>query len=92
MKGVLSDNTNIFMERFMNSILPSHTYAINSGGDPLVIPNLTHKDLVTFHKNYYRPENARLYSYGTFPLHETLKYVSTYLKKSHGRLYQIFLC
>lgn len=84
MKGVLSDNTNIFMERFMNSLLPSHTYAVNSGGDPLVIPNLTHKDLVSFHKNYYRPENARLYSYGTFPLQENLKYLSSYLKKSSG--------
>ncbi|KAJ1519509.1 hypothetical protein ONE63_004792 [Megalurothrips usitatus] len=84
MKGVLSDNSNIFMERFMNSLLPSHTYAVNSGGDPLVIPKLTHGDLVTFHKNYYRPENARLYSYGTFPLQENLKYLSSYLKKSEG--------
>ncbi|KAE8752616.1 hypothetical protein FOCC_FOCC000738 [Frankliniella occidentalis] len=81
MKGVLSDNSNIFMERFMNSILPSHTYAVNSGGDPLVIPNLTHDDLVKFHRNYYRPENARLYSYGTFPLQDNLKFLSSYLVK-----------
>lgn len=66
----------------MNSILPSHTYAVNSGGDPLVIPNLTHKDLVTFHRNYYRPENSRFYSYGTFPLQDNLKYLSSYLEKS----------
>lgn len=76
MKGVFNENQAILAERLQNSILPSHTYAVISGGDPLVIPNLKHSDLLNFHATYYHPSNARFYSYGNFPLEEHLKFIN----------------
>lgn len=82
MKGSFSDNSNIFSTKFLNQILPSHTYGHCSGGDPLAIPDLTHEALVAFHKKYYHPSNARFFSYGNFPLQDSLKYINEhYLTK-----------
>lgn len=36
MKGVFSDNRYVLSEALLNSLLPSHTYGVVSGGDPLV--------------------------------------------------------
>lgn len=81
MKGVYSDNQQIYNEHFLNNILPSNTYGINSGGDPNVIPSLTHSDLVAFHHRYYHPSNSRFYSYGNFNLENHLKFLNdTFLK------------
>ncbi|OXU19286.1 hypothetical protein TSAR_002748 [Trichomalopsis sarcophagae] len=76
MKGVFNNNQNIFVTRLLNSILPSHTYSVISGGDPLEIPKLEHQDLVNFHATHYHPSNARFYSYGNFPLEDHLKFVN----------------
>ncbi|XP_033327237.2 presequence protease, mitochondrial isoform X2 [Megalopta genalis] len=76
MKGVFNENQAILAERLLNSILPSHTYSVISGGDPLVIPNLRHIDLINFHETYYHPSNSRFYSYGNFPLEDHLKFIN----------------
>lgn len=76
MKGVFSENQSLFEQNLLNNILPGHTYSYVSGGDPLVIPNLTYNDLKAFHAHYYSPTNSRFYSYGNFPLIDHLKYVS----------------
>lgn len=76
MKGVFNENQAILAERLLNSLLPSHTYSVISGGDPLVIPNLRHIDLLNFHKKYYHPSNSRFYSYGNFHLEDHLKFVN----------------
>ncbi|XP_055381753.1 presequence protease, mitochondrial [Condylostylus longicornis] len=82
MKGAFSDNTSIFGEQLLNSILPDHTYGFVSGGNPLDIPKLTHQNLVDFHKKYYHPSNARIYSYGRFDLKPSLEYIDReYLQK-----------
>lgn len=81
MKGVYSDNQQIYNEHFLNKILPTNTYGINSGGDPNVIPSLTHSDLVEFHDRYYHPSNSRFYSYGNFNLENHLQFLNdTFLK------------
>ncbi|VVC33629.1 Peptidase M16, C-terminal,Metalloenzyme, LuxS/M16 peptidase-like,Peptidase M16, N- [Cinara cedri] len=81
MKGVYSDNQQIYNEHFLNNILPSNTYGVNSGGDPMVIPSLTYNDLVAFHNRYYHPSNSRFYSYGNFNLENHLKFLNnTFLK------------
>lgn len=81
MKGVYSDNQQIYNEHFLNNILPSNTYGVNSGGDPMVIPSLTYSDLVAFHDRYYHPSNSRFYSYGNFNLENHLQYLNdTFLK------------
>lgn len=75
MKGAFSENSAVFGQKFFNKILPDHTYGYVSGGDPLDIPKLTHEDLVNFHKMYYHPSNARIFSYGNFNLDKTMEYV-----------------
>lgn len=76
MKGVFSENQSLFEQKLLNNILPGHTYGFVSGGDPLVIPNLTYNDLKAFHAQYYCPSNSRFYSYGNFPLVGHLKYIN----------------
>ncbi|KAJ6647499.1 Presequence protease, mitochondrial, partial [Pseudolycoriella hygida] len=82
MKGAFSETTKLFCSKFLNAILPENTYQHCSGGEPLRIPDLSHADLVEFHRKYYHPSNARFYSYGNFPLLPTLKYLNDeYLSK-----------
>ncbi|XP_018564445.1 presequence protease, mitochondrial [Anoplophora glabripennis] len=82
MKGVFSENENIFVQKLQNLILPDHTYGVISGGDPMEIPNLTWSDLKRFHVDHYHPSNCRFFSYGNFPLIPTLEYLNTeYLSK-----------
>lgn len=82
MKGSFSENSNLLSSKFLNKILPGHTYGHCSGGEPLAIPDLSHEELVAFHRKYYHPSNARFFSYGNFPLKTTLRYINDqYLKK-----------
>ncbi|XP_050296149.1 presequence protease, mitochondrial isoform X2 [Anthonomus grandis grandis] len=76
MKGVFSENENIFCQKLQNSIMPDHTYGVISGGDPMVIPNLTWERLKLFHKEHYHPSNCRCFSYGNFPLMPSLEYIN----------------
>lgn len=89
MKGVFADNQNIFDQAVLNSLLPSHTYSVCSGGDPADIPNLTHQDLVNFHKKHYSPFNAKYYSYGDIPFTKHLDYINqeylNHLERNQGK-------
>lgn len=40
MKGVFSDSKRLYAESAQNMLLPSHTYGVCSGGDPVHIPKL----------------------------------------------------
>lgn len=84
MKGVYSDNQQIYNEHFLNNILPSNTYGVNSGGDPSIIPSLTHTDLVAFHNRYYHPSNSRFYSYGNFNLKNHLQFLNDTILKNYS--------
>ncbi|TMW45620.1 hypothetical protein DOY81_009302 [Sarcophaga bullata] len=82
MKGAFSENASVFGQNLLNNLLPDHTYGYVSGGNPLEIPKLTHANLVDFHRKYYHPSNARIYTYGSFDLLKTLNYVNEqYLSK-----------
>lgn len=76
MKGAFSETSSLFGQKFINTILPQGTYGYVSGGDPLHIPELSHQHLINFHSTYYHPSNARIYSYGNFPLEANLKFVN----------------
>ncbi|RXG58423.1 Presequence protease, mitochondrial [Armadillidium vulgare] len=82
MKGVFADSQQLFMQKLQNGVLPSHTYGVVSGGDPLHIPQLTWKDLKAFHADHYHPSNSRIYSYGDLSLKDHLDFIdSEYLSK-----------
>jgi Zn-dependent M16 (insulinase) family peptidase len=46
------------------AMYPGTTYENVSGGDPKSITDLTHEQLLDFHKRHYHPSNARFYTYG----------------------------
>ncbi|XP_036198289.1 presequence protease, mitochondrial isoform X1 [Myotis myotis] len=75
MKGAFTDNERIFSQHLLNRLLPDHTYAVISGGDPLCIPDLTWEQLKQFHATHYHPSNARFFTYGNFPLEQHLEQI-----------------
>ncbi|XP_032092968.1 presequence protease, mitochondrial [Thamnophis elegans] len=75
MKGAFADNERVFSQHLQNKILPDHTYAVVSGGDPLKIPDLSWEQLKHFHATHYHPSNARFFTYGDFPLEQHLKQI-----------------
>ncbi|KAG8138805.1 hypothetical protein E2320_001597 [Naja naja] len=75
MKGAFADNERVFSQHLQNKILPDHTYAVVSGGDPLKIPDLSWEQLKHFHATHYHPSNARFFTYGNFPLELHLKQI-----------------
>ncbi|XP_062981703.1 presequence protease, mitochondrial [Elgaria multicarinata webbii] len=75
MKGAFTDNERLFSQHLQNKILPDHTYAVVSGGDPLKIPDLSWEQLKQFHATHYHPSNARFFTYGNFPLEQHLKQI-----------------
>ncbi|KAI8776058.1 presequence protease, mitochondrial [Biomphalaria glabrata] len=81
MKGVFSNSQNIYSQQALNSLLPSHTYGVVSGGDPAEIVNLTHEQLKKFHASHYHPSNAKFFTYGNFPLEEHLSLINQSLDK-----------
>ncbi|KAI9491991.1 peptidase M16C associated-domain-containing protein [Zychaea mexicana] len=72
MKGQTSDANYLYYVRAHESMFPGTTYEHSSGGEPARIPDLTHEQLVEFHKTHYNPSNARFYTYGNFPLEDHL--------------------
>ena len=56
-------------------LFPGTTYQFNSGGNPKDILNLTHLDLVNFHRSHYHPTNASFYSFGDMNVDELQMYL-----------------
>ncbi len=54
-------------------------YAYNAGGDPDVIPTLTHEEVKKFHSQNYHPSRCLFYFYGSFPLAKHLEFLETEL-------------
>ncbi len=81
MKGAFSSPDDVLSRQILNSLFPDTTYAIESGGDPKEIINLTYEDFLAFHSKYYHPSNSYIYIYGDMDVDEILEYLdSKYLK------------
>ncbi len=76
MKGAMSSPNQVMARSILNALYPETTYSYNSGGDPAVIPRLTHDQLKAFHRHHYHPSNAFFYTYGNLPLKEHLDFIS----------------
>ncbi|KAK9450257.1 peptidase M16C associated-domain-containing protein [Limtongia smithiae] len=72
MKGQMSDMSHLSYIRFRESIYES---LHNSGGDPAKITDLTYEQLRHFHAQHYHPSNAKVFTYGNFPLEEHLAHM-----------------
>ena len=75
MKGAYSSADDVLSREIMNSLYPDTTYGIESGGDPLYIPDLTYEEYLDFHRRYYHPSNSYIYLYGNMDMAEKLKYI-----------------
>ena len=82
MKGAYSSPDDVLEREIMNSLYPHTAYAVESGGDPDVIPELTYEDFLAFHQRYYHPSNSYIYLYGDMDMAEKLAYIDEeYLSK-----------
>ncbi|WP_416175543.1 insulinase family protein [Clostridium sp.] len=82
MKGAFSSPESILFRKISESLYPSTQYAVESGGDPDVIPTLTNDEFLNFHKKYYHPSNSYIYLYGNMDIQEKLKFLDEkYLKE-----------
>ncbi len=79
MKGAMADASSLFQQHLETHLLEGTTYAVNSGGEPAVIPELTHQELVRFHRDHYNINKAHFFTYGDIPLEEHLDYVVQYV-------------
>ena len=70
MKGQMSNADYYFWRRFQEAIYPALN---NSGGDPRKMTDLHYDDLLHFHSVNYHPSNSRTFTYGNFPLEDTLE-------------------
>jgi len=86
MKGAMSSPNQVMGQSLLSSLFPDTTYQFNSGGDPEYIPELTHAQLVEFHRSHYHPSNAYFYTYGNLPLAEHLQFIETKILKNFSQI------
>ena len=79
MKGAMSSPDSRLWKAISKHLLPDLTYAVNSGGDPADIPNLTYQGLKDFHSTFYHPSRCLFYFYGNLPLEKHLDFIETHV-------------
>ncbi len=75
MKGAMADPSSLLGRRLNAALFPTNCYGQNSGGEPLVIPELTWEQLRAFHKSYYHPSNSWIFTYGNLPIEGHLEQI-----------------
>ncbi|MFP4194233.1 MAG: insulinase family protein [Desulfobacterales bacterium] len=86
MKGAMSSPDQVMSRSLLNALYPDTTYSYNSGGDPELIPELTHEHLVEFHRHHYHPSNAFFYTYGELPLADHLQFIEETVLNRFSRI------
>ncbi|PKN10170.1 MAG: peptidase M16, partial [Deltaproteobacteria bacterium HGW-Deltaproteobacteria-5] len=79
MKGVYSSPDSLMYKDIQENLYPDTIYALDSGGDPDVIPDLTYEQFRDFHRKYYSPTNARFFMYGDIPTSDHLQFLAEIL-------------
>lgn len=85
MKGVYSSPDSVLIEQAQHSLFPDTVYGLDSGGDPSRIPDLTHDQLVAFHRRFYHPSNSRIWFYGDDDPQRRLEYLEPWLSAFEAR-------
>lgn len=82
MKGVFSSPDELLDRYILTSLYPDTAYALESGGDPEEIPELTYEKFLDMHRKYYHPSNSYIYLYGDADMVERLTWLDReYLSK-----------
>ena len=75
MKGALSSPDDVLARSIYGALYPHTPYAVESGGDPVYIPDLTYEAFLDFHSRYYHPSNSYIFLYGNMDMEERLTYL-----------------
>ncbi len=75
MKGAFSSPEDVLEREILNTLFPDTTYGVESGGDPVHIPELTYEAFIDFHRKYYHPSNSYIYLYGNMDAEERLAWM-----------------
>ena len=75
MKGAMSSPDSLIYDEIFRAALPDTTYAVNSGGDPEVIPSLSYEQFLDFHRRFYHPSNSYIFIYGNMDMDERLEFL-----------------
>ena len=86
MKGALSSADDVLARSIYSALYPHTTYAVESGGDPVNIPDLTYEAYLDFHRRYYHPSNSYIYMYGNMDMEERLTYLDEAYLSAFDRL------
>lgn len=85
MKGAYSSPERRLHRAIDAAMYPDTPYGLDSGGDPLVIPDLTYAQFKSFHETYYHPSNALIWWYGDDPEDERLRRLDAVLRDFDAR-------
>lgn len=86
MKGGMASASSQVYKALGKALYPDLTYAVNSGGEPRDIPDLSWEALRDFHARHYHPGNAYFYTYGSAPLEPLLNAIETQVMEHFGPL------
>ena len=86
MKGALSSPDDVLSRSIYAALYPHTPYAVESGGDPEFIPDLTYEAYLDFHRRYYHPSNSYIYMYGNMDMEERLTYLDEAYLSAFDRL------
>jgi len=86
MKGVYSSPDALMGRAAQQALHPDNAYSVDSGGDPLQIPQLTFDDFKAFHGEFYHPSNARVYFYGDDDPYARLVLLDEYLSEFEAQV------
>jgi Zn-dependent M16 (insulinase) family peptidase len=76
MKGAYSGTEKYAAHWSLRSVLPDTIYALDSGGDPDHIPDLTYEEFRRFHAERYHPANCRIFLAGNIPTERQLAFLN----------------
>jgi len=79
MKGVYSSPDSLMNRESQQKIFPDNTYGVDSGGDPIDIPNLSFENFVDFHSKFYHPANSKIFFWGDDDVKDRLELMDEYL-------------
>ncbi|MGH2811530.1 MAG: insulinase family protein [Actinomycetota bacterium] len=90
-KGIFALPLYVSWTSICRALFPGLPYALEHGGRPELIPDLTWQELREFHSRYYHPANLRLLTWGSVPLEDLLETVDKALSRVPPRPFEGWL-
>ena len=84
MSGALTPER-IMMSNMTHKVFKGSFLDVESGGEPLYIPDLTYEKLIETYNRYYHPSNALIFFYGDIDIEERLTYLDAQYLSNYSR-------